>query len=86
MATIQERFMRAFNVLIEFQKENEFVMSEQLKDDDLNLMWLRNEAKLWEDYEEDVTCIINGIQYDPNHPDNLSAVVWKAFRTHNNFF
>ena len=78
--------MRAFNVLVEFQKANEFVMSEQLKDNDLNLRWLRNEAKLWEDYEEDESCIINGVNYDPNHPDNLSAVVWASFRTHNNIF
>lgn len=86
MVTIQERFMRAFNVLMKFQKENEFVMSEQPKDNDLNLTWLRNEAKLWEDYEEDMTCIVGGVNYDPNHPDNLSASVWNAFRIHNNFF
>lgn len=87
MVTIQDRFIRAFNVLVEKQRVHPEDMKDALKNDDLCLMWLRNEANLWEDYDEsDTTCLVNGVNYDPNHPDNLSAQVWNAFRIHNNFF
>lgn len=87
MVTIQDRFIRAFNVLVEKQRVHPEDMKDALKNDDLCLMWLRNEANLWEDYDEsDTTCRVDGVNYDPAHPDNLSAQVWNAFRIHNKFF
>lgn len=81
MTDMQERFKRAFEVL---EKEYQLIKSEDdyepfLDGDSLCLRWLRNEAKLWEDYEEDNLWIINGVDYNPNHPDNLSDSVYKLW-------
>jgi hypothetical protein len=46
----------------------------------IDLMWLRNEAGLWEDYEEDESMLIDDCDQNPNHPDNLSALVWRSFK------
>lgn len=45
----------------------------------INGRWLRNEANMWESYVDSVEYILNGINYDPLHPDNLSAIVIKDF-------
>ena len=68
MIDMQKRFKRAFDILT---NESNNWSKEDYKlalDGELHLMWLRNEAKLWEDYVEDRGWIINGINYDPNHP------------------
>lgn len=80
MITIQDRFKRAYDVLVDFYNDDTTKMRELIAEDSLSLMWLRNEAKLWEDYEEDMTMIIDGMNMDPNHPDNLSAYVWQCFK------
>ena len=84
---MQERFKRAFKIL---ENESKFwdyeTYTKVLYEDALDLRWLRNAAKLWSDYEEDVSWVIKGIHYDPNHPDNLSEQVyntWKEIRSVN---
>lgn len=80
MSSMEYRFKRAFKVLDEDSKswsEEEF---EAVISEGLNLMWLRNEAKLWSDYEEDADWLLDGVQYDPNHPDNLSDSVFKLWK------
>lgn len=85
MTTIQDRFKRAYQVLRDIADDNLDYMRNLIKEDDLNLMHLRNEAKLWSDYEEDMTMIIDGVQCDPNHPDNLSHNVWETFKLLNKY-
>lgn len=80
MATINERFKRTYKVLEKQFKTTSKEDMEELCEDGLNLRWLRNEAGLWEDFEEDVTMIIDGCNLDPNHPDNLSDAVWRSFK------
>lgn len=83
MSIMEERFKRAYQVLDKEIKDNypepedynKFVMCDMV-----DLMWLRNEARLWEDYKEDSSWIINGVNYDPNHPDNLSSSVYKLWQ------
>ncbi|AGH31898.1 hypothetical protein VPIG_00040 [Vibrio phage PWH3a-P1] len=83
MSKMEERFKRAYQVLDKVIKEchptpeqyNKFVVC-----DIVDLMWLRNEADLWSDYETDGSWVINGINYDPNHPDNLSHSVYKLWQ------
>lgn len=83
VSNMEERFQRAYQVLDKAIKEchpnpedyNKFVMCDMV-----DLMWLRNEADLWKDYEDNPSWIINGINYDPNHPDNLSGSVYKLWQ------
>ena len=77
---MKERFFRAWEVLEEYKREFPGDMLDMLENDELNLMWVRNEAGLWDDWVEDPSMIVNGIDYNPNHPDNLSALVWDTFR------
>lgn len=84
MVTIQERFLRAWKVLDDYRVNNPTEMSRMIKSDELGRMWLRNEAKLWEDYVEDPVMIIECVNVDPNHPDNLSEQVWHSFRVVHN--
>jgi len=78
MNNMQERFKRVFQFLEDTYLDPDNIEGQDvLLSGELNLMWLRNETGLWEDYEEDPYWIINGIQYDPNHPDNLSDSVYK---------
>lgn len=81
MITIQDRFKRAYQVLVDLYNKDNTYARELIAEDSLSLMWLRNEAKLWQDYEEDMTMVIDGVNMDPNHPDNLSAYVWQCFKT-----
>lgn len=79
--TIQTRFKRAYQVLEdEFKVMDTQAESDKYRESGVNLTWLRNEAKLWEDYEEDLTMVLGCCNVDPNHPDNLSSLVWDAFK------
>jgi len=80
MTTINERFKRAYKVLEEEFSNMDTDIIDTVREEGPNLMWLRNEAKLWEDYEEDTSMIIDGVNQDPNHPDNLSDIVWRSFK------
>lgn len=82
MTSMQERFKRAYNVLeSEAETLDEDTYKQILSGDNINLMWLRNEAGLWADYEEDISWIIDDVNYDPNHPDNLSHSVYELWKT-----
>ncbi len=82
MSNMQERFKRTYKVLEEESKTwDEDTFNTVVKGDNLNLMWLRNEANLWEDWDEDKDWIIDGVHYDPNHPDNLSYSVYKLWQS-----
>jgi len=77
---MEQRFKRAFILLVNESKgwtKEEFT---SVLEHGLNLMWLRNEANLWVDYVEDKDWVINGVNYDPNHPDNLSNSVFELWR------
>lgn len=79
MKAYTERFKRAWAKLESIEPH----ALEIAKEHGLDLMWLRNQAGLWVDYEENEDMIINGINMDPNHPDNLSDYVWKCFKLAN---
>ena len=79
MTTIQERYKRVYDFLATELDEWSAEELDLLRNEGMDLMYLRNETGLWEDYEEDETMIIDGCNQDPNHPDNLSHAVWKSF-------
>lgn len=86
MSTMEERFKRAYKVLDEGIKLNYPLQEDYRKfieTDCIDLRLLRNEASLWEDYKEDVSWIIGGVSCDPNHPDNLSDLVFKHWQAVN---
>lgn len=81
MSDMKTRFVRALNKLEETwetlsQDEKDSILS---GDEQFCTRWLRNESGLWADYQEDESFIINGVQTDPNHPDNLSDMVLSWF-------
>lgn len=80
MSSIQDRFKRTYKLLEEVFS----VMSKEdittIRKEGINLMTIRNKAGLWGDYEEDISVVIDGYQVDPNHPDNLSSIVWESFK------
>lgn len=80
MSTMGERFKRAYKVLDEDLKLAFPLKGERVSvilENGIDLRALRNEANLWEDYIEDKSWIIGGVNCDPNHPDNLSDIVYK---------
>lgn len=81
MSNMKARFVRALDTLKkEFDKlspeDKESVLSGK---EQFCGRWLRNEAELWTDYEEDLSFVVDGVQTDPNHPDNLSYMVISWF-------
>lgn len=75
--TYVKRFKRAWETLESLDQDAMYIAKEH----GLNLMWLRNQAGLWVDYEECEDMEFDGINMDPNHPDNLSAYVWDCFKS-----
>ncbi len=82
MSTMEQRFKRAFQVLENIHIDADYqAMFGIIHENALCLRWLRNEAKLWEDYVQDEEWLINGVDYDPNHPDNLSDAVYRTWKS-----
>ena len=50
-----------------------------IKTRDMNLQWLRNAARLWTDYTPNDFYMFDGVDYDPNNPDNLSNSVFELW-------
>lgn len=81
MNNMQARFKRAYQVLDkEYGTMNDEHKQQMVHENAICLRWLRNEAKLWEDYEED-PWYVNGCDNNPNHPDNLSYLVYEWWKT-----
>lgn len=76
----KHRFFRAWEVLEKHKKEFPGDMLDMIENDEISRMWIRNEANLWTDWISDKQYIIDGVDYNPGHPDNLSETVWQAFR------
>ncbi|QAY01388.1 hypothetical protein ASwh1_328 [Aeromonas phage Aswh_1] len=81
MSNIQSRYRRVMDWLETQLIENPEDIKIAIKYDSVNLMVLRNATNLWVDYEENTDYILDGVNHDPNHPDNLSAIVWNNFRS-----
>ena len=85
MNKMHERFTRAYNVLDKAIKEEYPDIEDRKQLQEINLMWLRNEANLWVDWEADDSWIVDGVHCDPNHPDNLSSMVFNYWKQVNCF-
>tara|TARA_R110000850_G_scaffold270524_1_gene403607 strand:- start:1418 stop:1693 length:276 start_codon:yes stop_codon:yes gene_type:complete len=80
MTTINERYKRAYQLLVGTFSTMSSKDKDAVRQNGLDLRWLRNEAGLWKDFEEDLTMVIDDCNQDPNHPDQLSAAVWRSFK------
>lgn len=80
MTTINERYKRAYELLVGTFSTMDSEDKAEVRQNGLCLRWLRNEADLWIDFEEDLTMIIDDCNQDPNHPDQLSDAVWRSFK------
>lgn len=54
-------------------------INEAVNMDEVETRWLRNACKLWADWKENEEFVIDGVNHDPNHPDNLSHRVFKEW-------
>jgi hypothetical protein len=82
---MEERIKRGYNLLVEEAKEwdyefTQLVLYEDYKDEEALLRWIRNVAKLWVGFEKDEDWVINGIDFNPNHPDNVSKFILDLWR------
>lgn len=77
------KMQQEYDKAMTFLKEEWSKLSPQEKNsitiNGINGLWVRNESGLWESYEECQDFILNGIDYNPLHPDNLSAMVIEDF-------
>jgi hypothetical protein len=82
---MEERIKRGYNFLVEESKEWNYqlttaVLYEDYIDEEGLLRWVRDVAKLWVGYEKDEDWVINGIDFNPNHPDNVSRIILDLWR------
>lgn len=78
--SIKNRYDRAMSWLETMMEQEPDHMKFAIKTDMPNLRVLRNEVELWKDYKENPDYILGGVNHDPNHPDNLSSIVWNDFK------
>lgn len=78
---VRNRYQRAMAWLETAMENDPAMMKCAVETNNANLMVLRNSVNLWEDYEENPDYILGDVNHDPNHPDNLSAIVWDDFRS-----
>lgn len=80
MTTIQERYKRVYEVLVSTFASMSEEDKNTVRKEGINLRWLRNEARLWSDFVEDESMVIDDCNQDPAHPDQLSDSVWGSFK------
>ncbi len=73
------RFKRTYKTIQDIYEECNPDEKNSMLEGDLCLRYLRNESGLWDDWNEDSFWKFDGVDYNPDHPDNLSYTAYELW-------